>query len=106
PTASFTEKPELAATSAAPGVDHAAMTGIRLRQLSHAVSSAMARHMAVTMLAVWPAVAPTALAAAMISASVPPKPTIAATKAEAGMEDRIRSPGLFAYRLDRPHQHV
>ena len=86
PTASFIVKPVLAATSAAPGVDHAEMMGMRVRQLSHAVSSAMARQIAVTQLAVWSCVAPTALAAAMISASVPPKPTIAATNAEVGMD--------------------
>jgi hypothetical protein len=43
----------------------------------------------VTQLAVSARVAPTASAAAMISASVPPKPTMAATKAETGMEIRI-----------------
>ena len=89
PTASSMVKPLLAATSAAPGVDQAVMTGIFVRQESQAVSSAMARQIAVTQLAVWSCVAPTASAAAMISASVPPKPTIAATKAEIGIEMRI-----------------
>ncbi len=82
-------KPVLAATSAAPGVDQALITGILVRQESHRLSSAMARQIAVTQLAVSMRVAPTASAAAMISASVPPKPTIAATKAETGIDMRM-----------------
>ena len=39
PTASPIVKPELTPTSAAPGVDHAAIIGMRVRQLSHAVSA-------------------------------------------------------------------
>jgi hypothetical protein len=83
------EKPLEAAISATPGVDHAVMTGIFVRHDSHAVSNAMARHSAVTQLAVCNCVAPTAPAAAMTMASVPPKPTIAATKADTGMDMRI-----------------
>ena len=89
PTASAIVKPELTATSAAPGVDHAAIIGIRVRQLSHAVSNTCARQIAVTQLAVWSGVAPTALAAAMMMASVPPRPTIAATNAEIGIDSRM-----------------
>ena len=51
----------------------------------------MAMQSAVTQLAVWTCVAPTAWAAAMMIASVPPKPTIAATKAEAGIDRRIEA---------------
>ncbi|MET3520101.1 hypothetical protein ABID25_001929 [Mesorhizobium abyssinicae] len=89
PTASFTEKPLDAASSAKPGVDQAVMTGILVRQDSHRHSTAIARQIAVTPLAVSTCVAPTALAAAMTTASVPPKPTIAATKADIGMEMRM-----------------
>ena len=45
PTASAMVKPVLAATSAAPGVDQAVMTGIFVRQESHRLSTAMARQM-------------------------------------------------------------
>src|SRR5690606_41510293 len=53
---------------------------------------AMAMQMAVTQLAVSAWLAPTAAAAAMMMASVPPKPTMAATNAETGMERRISRP--------------
>ena len=89
PTACSTVKPLDAPMSAAPGVDHALMTGILVRQDKYRLSTAMARQSAVTALAVWAWVAPTASEAAMISASVPPKPTMAATKAETGIETRM-----------------
>ena len=89
PTACGMVKPLEAAISARPGVDQAVMTGILVRQDSHRHSTAMARQIAVTPLAVSTCVAPTALAAARTMANVPPKPTIAATKADIGMEMRI-----------------
>ena len=92
PTASLIEKPVLAPISAAPGVDHAEITGIFVYQESHIVSTAIARQRAVTMLAVCWCDAPTASAAAMIRASVPPKPTTAATKPETGTDRRMLSP--------------
>src|SRR4051812_22215883 len=99
-TASRIEKPLEAAISAKPGVDQAVITGILVRQESQRLSTAIARQMAVTQLAVSICVAPTAFAAAMTIASVPPKPTIAATKADTGMERRISS--VSAPRRQRP----
>src|SRR5262249_16824907 len=88
PTPSAMVKPDEAGTSAGPGVAPGVMTGIFVRQDSHRLSTAMARQMAVTQLAVCACVAPSAAAAAMMIASVPPKPTTAATKAEMGMDRR------------------
>jgi len=106
PTASPIEKPFDAAISATPGVDQAVMTGILVRQDSHRLSIAIARQIAVTQLAVSTCVAPTALAAAMTMASVPPKPMIAATKADTGMEIRMSLACLPNHGVDRPHQQV
>ena len=107
PTASAMVKPLDAAISARPGVDQAVMTGIFVRQDSHRLSIAMARQSAVTQLAVSICVAPTALAAAMTMASVPPKPTMAATKADIGMEMRILAyPARWTMSPTALQQHV
>jgi len=106
PTACGIVKPLEAAISARPGVDQAVMTGILVRQESHRHSTTMARQIAVTPLAVSTCVAPTALAAAMTRASVPPKPTIAATKADMGMEMRIFLPCLLDHGAHGSQQHV
>ena len=82
--------PPVLAISAAPGVDQAVMIGWRWRMLSQMLVAAMARHSAVTQDAVWSASAPTARAAATTIASVPPKPTNAATSAETITDSRKR----------------
>jgi hypothetical protein len=79
-------KPEEAAISAAPGVDQAVITGIFVRHDSQeplhrhgeAERGDPARRLDLR--------GADRLAAAMMSASVPPKPTIAATKAEMGID--------------------
>src|SRR5690606_17132584 len=70
------------AISAAPGVDHAAMMGMRWRRLRYPLVAATARHRAATQDDVCATSAPTACAAATMSATVPPKPTSAATMAD------------------------
>jgi hypothetical protein len=64
--------PEVAATSAAPGVDQASTTGTLCQVDSTAAPTALARQIASTQLAVWLGLAPTAAAAARTSAMVDP----------------------------------
>ena len=83
------ESPLVAPMSAAPGVDQAVMIGRRWRRLRKPLVAAMLRQSAATQEEVWAEVAPTAWAAAMMSAIVLPKPTRAATTADVTIDSRI-----------------
>ena len=72
PTASGIVTPVVAAISAAPGVDQASTTGTRFHADSQAEPTALASDTASTQLAVCPASAPTAKAAASTNAMVDP----------------------------------
>ena len=72
PTASWMSIPEVAAMSAAPGVDQASTTGTRVPQLRAAEPRPLATDTAATQDAVCAASAPTAAAAASTSAIVEP----------------------------------
>jgi hypothetical protein len=94
PTATGQASPCIdAASSAAPGVDHASTMGIRDRKESAAPATPMPRHSAVIADPVCWAEAPSAFIACTISGTVPPKPTSAAISAvvQVGMGGRVRN---------------
>ena len=72
PTPCAMLRPVLPAISAAPGVDQASTTGLRVQKLRPAEPAALARLMARTQESVSSGLAPSAAAAARTSAMVPP----------------------------------
>ena len=78
-----------AAIRAAPGVDQAATIGMRWPRLRISDEAAVARHMAAIHDVVSAVLAPIDCAAASTSGTEPPKPTVAATTADAMTEMRM-----------------
>src|SRR5690606_28580544 len=77
--------------SAAPGVDQARTIGIRLYTDSARLPIAIERHSTATQEAVCSTLAETASAAAITTATEPPKPTTTATRAERIRDDRMEN---------------
>ena len=95
PTACSIEMPDEAPIKAAPGVDHAAIIGMRCRMLRIAVVAIIETQSAAIQDEVCSGLAPTAFAAARTMATDPPNPTSTATTAEMTTDARIIHPEQF-----------